>query len=234
MINIYDYLKESIPSDTSAQSSGVAVVKRLVAEGHKAKKVLDLGCGIGKSVDLFSEVLPKAEWVGVDIEESPEVCARSREDAKFITYNGVDLPFPDKQFGMIYSHQVFEHVRHPEALLAEVRRVLTDDGVFVGQTSHLEPYHSYSIFNFTPYGWKVICESAGLELIELRPSIDGISLTKRSYLGRPSEFNRWFTSESPLNREIEEKGEAEGLSHRLRNFRKLQYCGQFAFVCCRK
>lgn len=233
MINVYNYLKEALPQDNAKQSSGAAVVTRRVSEGHMSSNVLDLGCGVGRSIDLFRKILPDAKWVGVDIEHSPEVNARSRQDAEFLTYDGVNLPFPDNHFGVVYSHQVFEHVRYPEPLLSEIKRVLTDDGIFVGQTSHLEPYHSYSIFNYTPYGWKVICETAGLELIELRPGIDSISLIKRSFLGRPPEFDRWFVSESPLNREIEIQAEQQSLSHSVRNFRKLQYSGQFVFVCRR-
>lgn len=234
MMNVYDYLKDSIPSDDSKQSSDKEVAERLISGGHITKRILDLGCGIGSSVDFFRKIAPSAKWIGVDIEESPEVVARDRDDAEFMTYDGVNLPFPDEHFDIIYSHQVFEHVRFPEALLSEVKRVLTKKGVFVGQTSHLEPYHSYSIFNFTPYGWKIICEAAGLDLIELRPGIDGVSLTKRSYLGRLADFNKWFVKESPLNREIDLEADKKSLSHRVRNFRKLQYCGQFIFICRRK
>lgn len=122
-------------------------------------------------------------------------------------------------------------MRFPEKVLAEVRRVLRPGGVFIGQTSQFEPYHSYSLWNFTIYGFKVLVEAAGLTLQSLRPSIDGLTLIKRSYLGRPPEYSRWFGEESPLNLEIEENGVAHGKSMRVKNFRKLMYCGQFVFVC---
>ena len=38
---------------------------------------MDLGCGTGDSVDLFRSVEPAVEWVGVDIEDSPEVAERT-------------------------------------------------------------------------------------------------------------------------------------------------------------
>ena len=153
---------------------------------------MDLGCGDGRSLDQFKSIQNSINWVGVDIEESPEVAQRSRTDGRFVTFNGVDLPFEDGEFDLIYSHQVFEHVRHPEALLREISRVLSKDGLLIGQTSQLEPFHSYSHWNFTGYGFKVICADAGLELTELRPGIDGITLIERSYLGRPEEYSKWF------------------------------------------
>ena len=72
----------------------------------------------------------------------------------------------------MFSRQVFEHVRHPDALMREVARVLKPGGVFFGSVAYLEPYHSRSIFNFTPYGLMTVLGNAGLRLSELRPGID--------------------------------------------------------------
>src|SRR3546814_20640292 len=39
-------------------------------------RVIDLGCGDGRSLDLFRRILPDAEWPGIDIEASPRSEAR--------------------------------------------------------------------------------------------------------------------------------------------------------------
>lgn len=231
MSSAYDYLKSSVPNDSSHQTSGLNLIKRIAKEGFSPSKVLDLGCGTGASRGHFSAILPKCEWVGIDIEDSPEVNARKASDATFLTFDGVNLPFEDNSLDLIYSHQVFEHVRQPEQLLKEIARVLSKDGLFVGQTSHLEPYHSFSIFNFTPYGWKLICEENGLDLDEIRPGIDGMTLMERTYLGKPKSFSQWFVKESPINRQIEKSEQAKKSSHRIKNFRKLMISGQFSFIC---
>jgi ubiquinone/menaquinone biosynthesis C-methylase UbiE len=188
---LYDYLKPSIPADHCRQSRATELVMARIRAGFKAVQVLDLGCGAGNTIDFFKKCLPDAKWVGVDIEESPEVAQRRRNDAEFVTFDGVNLPFADGQFDLIFSNQVLEHARLPEQLLAQVHRVLSPDGLFIGQTSQLEPYHSFSYWNFTVFGFKIICEAADLELIELRPGIDGMTLTKRAYLGRPAEYSKW-------------------------------------------
>ena len=231
METTYEILKPSIPADHCRQAQATDLLNARVAGGFAPSQVLDLGCGAGNTIDFFRRRLPDASWVGVDIAESPEVAQRSRGDATFVTFDGVNLPFDDDEFDLIYSNQVLEHVRYPEPLLAEVSRVLAPGGLFIGQTSHLEPYHSFSFWNFTIYGFKTICEAAGLDLDEVRPGIDGITLTKRAYLGRPPEYSQWFADESPINEEIESAATEQNRSPQIINYRKLMFCGQFAFVC---
>ena len=228
MSDIYDYLKESLPGDHSRQGTAEAVLQARVAKGFAPAKVLDFGCGDGRSIDLFRRVLPQTDWTGVDIEASPEVASRRRQDGRFVTYDGYELPFPDRSFPLVYSHQVLEHVRKPELALREIARVLEPDGLFIGQTSQFEPYHSYSLWNFTVYGFKRIVEDAGLQLAELRPGIDGFTLMRRTYEGRPPEMSKYFAQESPINEEIEKA--AGDKRTQVRNFRKLLFCGQFIFV----
>jgi SAM-dependent methyltransferase len=228
--DIYDYLKDSIPGNNSRQVTAEAVLKQRVAGGWRPTRVLDFGCGDGRSIDLFRRVLPEASWTGVDIEASPEVKSRRRTDGKFVTYDGYELPFPDRSFDLVYTKQVLEHVRKPELALRELARVLVPDGLIIGQTSQFEPYHSFSLWNFTVYGFKRIAEEAGLRLEELRPGIDGFTLMRRHYEGRPPEMSRYFEEESPVNQEIEAAATAARKSERIKNFRKLLVTGQFIFV----
>lgn len=220
-----------IPADHSRQTLADALALRgLVAPGAR---VLDLGCGAGDSVDLFRSLDPDVRWVGVDIGDSPEVAARGRSDAEFVTFDGRSLPFEDSRFDLVYCKQVLEHVRSPEPLLAEVARVLAPAGLLVGSTSQLEAFHSLSFWNYTPYGLTVMAEDAGLELVELRPGIDGLTLVAWRALGLPSFFARWWARESPLNRAVELGSRLARLDARTRNQVKLTLCGQFAFLARR-
>ena len=93
--------------------------------GFARGEVLDLGCGAGDSIRLFRSVHPEVSWVGADIDESPEVAARTRNDAEFVTFDGHALPFEDGSFELVCCKQVLEHVEHPRELMAEVARVLS-------------------------------------------------------------------------------------------------------------
>ena len=225
--DLFSTLDAALPEDHSNQSSAAKLVEELQLNGFSPKMILDFGCGDGRSIDLFSNLLPNAHWTGVDIESSPEVDLRARKDGNFATYNGTDLPFENEEFDLIYSHQVMEHVKHPEKVLNEISRTLSRDGYFVGQTSQFEPYHSFSYWNFTVWGFKEICESANLKIVKLRPGIDGKTLIDRHLNNRAKRFSRYFGEESPLNQEIEKNTKK---STKVKNFRKLVYAGQFCFI----
>jgi SAM-dependent methyltransferase len=224
-----------IPFDHSRQVLADHYAGRLLGARDAADppRVMDLGCGAGDSVDLFRAADPAVRWVGVDIEESPEVAARMRTDAEFVTFDGRRLPFEDASFDLVYCKQVLEHVDHPRELVAEAARVLTPGGHLAGSTSQLEAFHSRSTLNWTPYGFTKIAEDAGLEVIELRPVIDGFTLVAWRALGLPRYFHRWWARESPPYRLIELAARAAGLSARTRNQIKLVLAGQFAFLARR-
>lgn len=218
-----------VSSESSRQITLAELVRDRLDSMPEDLEVLDLGCGGGRSLDFFCQIRPEARWTGVDVESSPEVDARRRTDGRFVSFDGVNLPFEDASFDLVYSNQVFEHVRHPEALLTEVRRVLRPSGRFIGSTSHLEPYHSLSYASFTPWGFTVLLREAGLEPVSLHPGIDGLTLVMRRLLGRPRFMSRYFRVESPLNSMIEWKGRLTRRSIVDRNLEKLQFCGQFRF-----
>jgi SAM-dependent methyltransferase len=220
-----ELLGHRIPADHSRTVLADDYAARL-----KAGRVMDLGCGAGDSVDLFRMVDPEVSWVGVDIEDSPEVSGRTRADAEFVTFDGRRLPFDDGSFELVYCKQVLEHVEHPRELLAEVARVLAPGGHLAGSTSQLEAFHSRSTLNWTPYGFTRLAEDAGLEVVELRPVIDGFTLVAWRALGLPRFFHRWWSRESPPYRLIELAARAARLDPRTRNQVKLVLAGQFAFL----
>ena len=223
-----DLLGPRIPGDHSRQVLADHYAARL-----RPARVMDLGCGAGESVDLFRSLNPGVHWVGVDVEDSPEVSGRTRADAEFVTFDGHQLPFEDASFDLVYCKQVLEHVERPRELLAEVARVLRPGGSFAGSTSQLEAFHSRSIFNWTPYGFTVTAEDAGLEVVELRPVIDGLTLVTWRALGLPRFFHRWWARESPGYRVIELAARLARLDARTRNQIKLVLAGQFAFLARR-
>lgn len=227
-VRLYELIKEVLPNDHARQISALDYIEPITKLGALGKRVMDLGCGAGSSADAFRAADPTVEWHGVDLQSSPEVETRTRTDVTFHTFDGVRLPFRDNQFDIIYSRQVFEHVRHPEALLGHVERVLKPGGAFIGSLSYLEPYHSLSYWNYTPYGWYELLKAAKLKPLEFRPGIDAIALIQRHYGGKRKEHSPWFTS-SPLNEEIDKWGAETGRRPQLVNLRKLQYCGHLVF-----
>lgn len=218
-----------VPGNHSRQTSAEKFAEDATRALPRPLRVMDLGCGDGNSIDLFRGLDTGAHWTGLDIMDSPEVARRTRKDGDFRIFDGVEMPFENDSFDIVFSKQVFEHVRHPAPLLTEVRRVLRQGGFFIGSTSHLEAYHSFSFWNYTPYGFLRLLADAGLAPLELRPGIDALTLIMYRALRRPRFFARWWSTESPLNRCIGTFGRLRGMEHDRINATKLLFCGQFCF-----
>jgi SAM-dependent methyltransferase len=229
--DLLELLGGRIPAAAGPQALADHYIPRLVREG--GRRVIDLGCGAGDSVEQFRQVDPEVEWVGVDLERSPEVAERTRADAEFRSFDGLRIPADDGSTDAVYCKQVLEHVREPEPLLRDVARVLRPGGLLAGSTSQLEPFHSLSTWNYTPYGLKLLVERAGLELVEVRAGIDGLALIVNRGAGMRSFTRRWWARESPLNRVAGGFGRARRLEPAQVNAIKLLLCGQFAFLARR-
>ncbi len=228
-MNLWQLIRDCIPTDHARQVTSGYYLDQALTSDDPPDTVVDLGCGVGLSADRCRELRPGTQWIGVDIIGSPESKARVDTGDLVVHYDGLRLPLASASVAMIHSHQVFEHVRRPIELLIEIARVLKPGGIFSGSTSHLEPYHSFSVWNYTPYGFRLLVEEAGMVLEEVRPGIDGVTLIQRTYNGRPPEYAAYFHGESPLNAEIDAWAAEHNKDSAATNLRKLEHCGQFAF-----
>lgn len=221
----YPQIEATIPNDHSKSSSA----EKLLAEVLRDRQgdtvdLLDFGCGDGRGADVVRGLRPGTRYSGVDIDGSPEVVARTREDCEFHSYDGVNLPFADQSFDVVYTRQVFEHVRHPDIVMRDIRRVLRSGGVLVGSLSNLEPYHSFSIFNYTPYGLFRLIDDNDLSLRTMRPGPEGTSLVVRQLT------QRWLSRFELVYPAIAIAGRLAKWGARRRNYFKLRFCGHICFI----
>ena len=95
----------------------------------RGKRVLDLGCRSGA---LTRHFLEGNSVVGLDV----DVAAREKARALGIepVQGNVEdpLPFEDASFDAVVAGELFEHLRFPDALVAEIERVLRPGAVLVG------------------------------------------------------------------------------------------------------
>ena len=93
------------------------------------RRVLDLGCRSGA---LTRHFLEGNEIVGVDVDRTALDRAAALGIEPVLANVEEPLPFEDESFDAVVAGELLEHVRFPDALVAEARRVLRRRGVFVG------------------------------------------------------------------------------------------------------
>lgn len=102
----------------------------------RARRVLDLGCGSGYGSHRMAEVATTVD--AVDVSADAIAHARTefeRENLRFERIGaGQSLPFADAAFDTVVSFQVIEHVTDVPHYLAEIRRVLSDEGCLLVAT----------------------------------------------------------------------------------------------------
>jgi SAM-dependent methyltransferase len=98
-------------------------------------RVLDAACGMGYGTHLIAEM--RCHAIGGDVSNDALDYARSHygnANAEFIKIDCRKLELPDKAFNAYISFETIEHFLEQDEYLAEARRVLAKDGVFICST----------------------------------------------------------------------------------------------------
>ncbi len=108
----------------------------------KDKNVLDYGSGEGYGTASLSSGAIAVTGVDVD----PEAIAHATQkyhsirNISFQTIEDHRLPYEDGSFDLITCFEVIEHVPNPELVIAELARLLTEDGVLLISTPNKAEY----------------------------------------------------------------------------------------------
>jgi SAM-dependent methyltransferase len=121
-------------------------IVRLLPEGQdlEGRRLLDFGCGAGRTLRHFLGEAESAEVWGCDIDEESIQWLRANLCPPLHVFRNdpqPPLPFPDGHFHVAWALSVFTHiVDNWAAWLLELHRVLADDGFLIATT--LGPEHS--------------------------------------------------------------------------------------------
>ena len=100
---------------------------------ENGNRVLDLGCGNGRLVELFKD--KNIDYLGIDNSEKLiEIAKTKYPNARFQSVDALKLPFPDNYFDKIFSIAVLHHIPSSELrhqFIQEAIRVLRPGGVLI-------------------------------------------------------------------------------------------------------
>jgi ubiquinone/menaquinone biosynthesis C-methylase UbiE len=136
------------------------------------KRVLDVGCGDGRIAQAFAAA--GANVTGMEInflriaQSAGEISAGPlAARCRFVVGDGTRLPFAAAGFDLVILCDVIEHVKDPQAVLAEIARVLRPDGHFYASVPNRlsvvnlasDPHYNVSFIGLLPRSlaaWYVI------------------------------------------------------------------------------
>jgi SAM-dependent methyltransferase len=97
----------------------------------EGKRVLDFGCGAGRTLQALAPLAPGAELSGCDIQEEGIAWAREHLPMRFFLNSPAPpLDVPDASFDLVYGMSVFTHIDSLWApWAAEMHRILAPGGI---------------------------------------------------------------------------------------------------------
>lgn len=140
----FEKIKQGSPS--SFWSSGLQRRLELTQKfvDFKGNKVLDVGCGTGMFLGKFKEL--GAEVYGIDVDEDKVRIAKEKY-VNVMKAPAEDLPYKDKFFDIVWSHEVLEHVDNDRKAIQESIRVLKPGGkLVVFCPNKLWPFETHGIY----------------------------------------------------------------------------------------
>lgn len=133
-------------------------------------KTLDIGCG----QKPYEQLCESSEYIGLEL-DTPENRLFKKAD---YFYNGKEIPFEKETMDSIVSHQVFEHIFHPDAFLKEIYRILKPNGIFMLSVPFVWDEHEqpHDFARYSSFALKSLLNEHGFEIIALKKSVANLGL----------------------------------------------------------
>lgn len=157
----------------------IQTYKSILGDRFKSK-ILDLGCG----TNHFSQICIKHgfEAEGIDIEQ--------------VNFEKDKLPYKNNTFNIVHFNAVLEHIKNPDNILTEIKRILKPNGLviintpnwqmdfknFYNDPTHVKPY--------TPKSLKMLVEMYGFKTIFLEPAL----ICKSKFYWKLPNLIKWKVS----------------------------------------
>jgi SAM-dependent methyltransferase len=127
-------------------------------------RMIDVGGGRKPWQPIFAAYV--SEHVCVDHVEKEGV----RGPTVDVVATAYDVPLPDSEAQTVLLTEVLEHLERPADAVAECFRLLEPGGHIIATTPLFWPVHdARDFYRYTPRGLRYLFETAGFDVVELRP-----------------------------------------------------------------
>lgn len=103
-------------------------------EPSMAKKILEIGCGVGITTKLIALRFNKAKIIALDYDKAQIDIAKKKQNVKnirFIRGDAKSLKFKDNSFDVVFASLTFHHIPRYEESIREAYRVLKRGGKII-------------------------------------------------------------------------------------------------------
>ncbi len=139
------------------------IIPQISEKLNSGIKVLDVGCGSGSAINLMAKTYPNSQFTGYDF--SAEAIENARNEAKNLVITNSSFEKQDASkfskdefFDVITAFDAIHDQAEPDKVLANIRKSLKPDGIFLMQdiraSSKLENNIDHSL---APYLYTVSC-----------------------------------------------------------------------------
>jgi len=99
----------------------------------KETRILEIGCGEGNLLkNIHEEIgINKDKLYGIEQSEKAVLRLKDHGFKNIKCTDAKNIPFKDKFFDIVIMAEVIEHLRDPDAVLAEIRRILKNNGIII-------------------------------------------------------------------------------------------------------
>lgn len=176
----YDKRYRKNPRKWEMPERDALAVEVIKAHAPQPKKILDIGCGNGHTLERFAKAFPDAELYGIDLSTVAVNLAKGRvpkADISAVLLS--EFAKTRKRFDVISLLGTAEHFRKLEKELSTVKKLLTVEGIVYMEL----PYNlAYSVgakgfrqlsvgsrqweWHFDKADWENVFKTSGFEIVE--------------------------------------------------------------------
>jgi SAM-dependent methyltransferase len=136
-----------------------------VLAAHARGDLLDLGCGTAPTYAMYRPHVSSITCLDWALTPHPSPYLDLEADLR------EPLPFGDEEFDTVLLTDVLEHIPYPDALVAEIGRVLRPGGSAVIAVPFMYGIHEapHDHHRYTEFRLRLFCQDHGLDILELFP-----------------------------------------------------------------